>query len=300
MKAPKYLWIYLSLYLGLQGTICPYQMQAQVLDIVRLEHTSISRGEGISYNRQRFMMNLPVKIKDDAYWLLGVDYSRIELDFKEEVSEFNTNDLTNFNILDLSTSYTYKMNEDWRFAANLELGFSSNFSRSTMLSDDFVLSALVVFIKDKKEAPDVPKPYRWILGAAFSENSGVPFPIPFVSYYLRFRPRWSLNLGVPTANLQYRISEKVRLKAVASLDGFESNLQERIPVNGDEQADRIRMAVIVGGLRTEYNFSKHVESFLVTNYVLSNNIHLRRGVDRLITLNHDNRLYVRIGIRVKP
>ena len=166
--------------------------------------------------------------------------------------------------------------------------------------DDAVFSTDIVFIKDKKEDASIKKPYRLILGISYAQNRGIPFPIPFVSYYRKFHSNWSYNLGVPKSNLQYHLSEKSRIKWFAQLDGFTSNIQEDFLVNGVDEANRFRLSVIVSGLQYEYKFADHLEFFANGAYIFNNSVQLRdRNQNTISELDNQNKLYFRSGIRFK-
>lgn len=274
---------------------------AQILDLARIEFTSIPTGNSnVRYQRQRALFNIPFKLKAENYFFVGLDYSSIDLEFNQAIPEFDKTELEQFQILDLNLSYLHDINDDWRFGTSVSFGFTSNLTRKELISDDFSFSGRVAFIKDKKNDKSLLKPYRLILGLSYSENGGIPFPIPFVSYYKRFHAKWSYNLGVPTSNLQYHFSKTLRFKFIAQLDGFNSNIQRSVLVNGSENANQISMSLITGGLRTEYNLSENIEMFLNTNYIFSNNIQLRSNRNKIINLNNGNRHYFSFGVRIKP
>ena len=288
--------ILLCLFISSQQTA-----KGQVLDLLRLELTKIPKGRSnISYQRQRALFNLPIKIDTETYIVAGLDYSSIDLTFEDEVKEFNTDELEQFQILSVNLGYLTTLKSGWKLGISGKLGFTSNLSTSKLLDDDLAFSGLFIFINDRKEDPTLLRPYRWILGVSYSENGGISFPIPFISYYRRFHPKWSYNLGIPRTNLQYRASEKVRFKLYAELDGFNSNLQRSVLVREQTLTDRIRMVVIVGGIRAEYNINDHIEIFSMSNYILTNNVQLINGRDQIIKLNNNNEFYLRFGIRLKP
>lgn len=273
---------------------------SQVLDIARIEYTYIPSDEsGYTFQRKRFLFNYPMKLQKDAFLFVGLDYSSIDLEIREEVSSFDQKKTEDFRLLDLNLSYTSKINDDWRFGARLVPGFSSNLEGRSLLFDDAVMSGAIVFIKDKKGALDVPKPFRIILGLAYSGNGGIPFPIPFISYYKKFHPKWSYNVGVPTTNFQFHLSERVRLKLFSQLDGFNSNLQEGLSVNGTQEADQIRMSHILCGLRYEYKIADHLEFYFNTTRSVYTRLELRNGREDLTLINRNNLIHLKTGLRVK-
>lgn len=274
--------------------------QCQLADIARVEFTAIPNTKSnIGLVRKRILFNYPIKLKNDKYLLVGLDFSSINLTFKREIIEFDQEEIDNFKLLDLNIGYTFKINEDWRFGARISTGFSSNLRSFDLLYDDFVISSDIVFIRDKKKDPKVNKPNRLIVGASFSQNRGIPFPLPFISYYRKFKTKWSYNIGVPVINLQYHWSEKFRIKLFSQLDGFNSNLQRRILVNNNESAENYRLSLVLGGLRYEYKIGKHLESFLNTTYIFSNVSQLRNNNKSIIELDGQNQFHIRAGVRIK-
>lgn len=276
-------------------------LSAQLSDIARIDYTHIPAGKSDKeYTRYRALFNYPIKLKEDAFLFLGLDYSKIELSFNKEVPAFDQTQLEDFKLLDFNIGYTFKLNTDWRFGARVTPGFSSNLSAKAIRLDDVVFSTDVVFIKDKKDDPTVKKPYRLIIGVSYAQNRGIPFPIPFVSYYRKFHRKWSYNIGVPRSNLQYHISERSRLKWFAQLDGFTSNIQEGLLVNGIDEANRFRISVIVSGLQYEFKLARHLEFFANAAHIFRNSVQLRdRNQNTISTLDNNNSVYIRSGIRFK-
>jgi len=287
----------LGVFFGLL-VVCLVEINAQFLDLARLEYTLVPGDQSsIDYRRARFVFNYPIKLKEDVYFFVGVDYSSIKASYNDEIESFEGGLSDDFTLLDLNLTYTLPMKNDWRFAVQVTPGLSSNLETSLEM-DDFVPSAVVLFIKDRKEAINT-KPSRIFLGAAYSGSSGVPFPIPFIRYYRKIHPKWSYNLGAPVSNVQFHASETLRLKLFATLDGFNANLQrDQVLVTG-EDFNRIRLNMILLGTRYEYKFSENIESFLTITRSVNPVVQLRLDRDRVISLPADNVMHYRIGIRYK-
>tara|TARA_R110000868_G_scaffold301333_1_gene561792 strand:- start:233 stop:1120 length:888 start_codon:yes stop_codon:yes gene_type:complete len=274
---------------------------AQLNDLARIDYTILPAGNSdIEYNRVRALFNYPIQLeKEDTYLFLGLDYSNINLLMNENPS-FDNEELNGFQLLDLNISYTKPLKNGWRLGVRLTPGFSSNLTANDLNFEDIVLSGDVIFIKDKKNYENVSKPWRLMVGLSYSENRGFPFPLPFISYYRKFNPNWSFNVGVPKSNLQYHISDKHRLKLYAELDGVTSNLQRGVLVDGSEVAESINMSLILGGLQYEYHFTKHLQFYARSSYIFSNTVNLRDGSKNNIkSLDNSNSLYLRTGIRFK-
>lgn len=117
----------------------------------------------------------------------------------------------------------------------------------------------MVFIKQRDLYDG--KSERIIFGIRYAENSGFPFPLPFISWYKKFHPKWSYDLGIPRTNFQYHLSEKHRFKLYAGLAGFSSNIQNGTVLKTGEVAERINLSLILGGLQYEYHFTDHLQLF---------------------------------------
>ncbi len=275
---------------------------AQLADLVRVDYTFIpDDGSGIEYTRFRTLFNYPVKLKKEGeYLLLGLDYSNIHLRMGNNNLPFNKEDLNDFKLLDINIGYTKPLKNDWRLGIRFKPGFSTNLTSNELNFEDIILSGDLVFIRDRKKANFNKKPNRLILGVSFSGNRGIPFPLPFVSYYRKFHSKWSYNLGIPKMNLQYHYSDKSRFKASVELDGFTANLQNGILINNNEIAESVNMSLILGGLQYEYHFLNHYEFFVRTSYILSNSVKLRDTKrNNIMSLNNSNSTYFQTGIRLK-
>lgn len=273
---------------------------AQLSDLAKLDYTKLPKGTSdVGYDRLRGLFNFPIKVKDGSFFLIGLDYSKIELSFDNNIDAFDIDAIEDFQLLDLNIGYTFKMNENWRFGARFTPGFSSNLVKELSF-EDAVFSGDIVFINDKIDDTDVKKPYRLILGISYSGNRGIPFPIPFISYYRKFHPNWSYKFGIPKSNLQYHLSKRSRIKLIAELDGFTSNIQGGLLVNGNKLADKANMAIIIGGLRYEYKFTNHIELYFNIAHILSSSAKLKdRKNNTVISVNKSNTYYLRSGIRFK-
>lgn len=277
------------------------QLSAQLKDLARIDYTSIpANNSSIEYSRIRALFNYPIKLKkEETYLLIGLDYSHIDLKMDDNPS-FDKTEIDGFQLLDLNIGYTTPINKDWRLGVRLKPGFSSNLTANDLNLEDIVLSGDIIFIKDKTKDKNVSKPWRLMLGLSYSGNRGFPFPLPFISYYKKFNPSWSFNLGVPKSNLQYHMSSVHRLKLYAELDGVTSNLQRGVVVDNTETAESINMSLILGGLQYEYHFTKHLQFYARTSYIFSNTVNLRDGgKNNIKSLDNSNSLYLRTGVRFK-
>jgi hypothetical protein len=272
---------------------------AQLSDLAKIDYTYIPKAKSdVEYSRLRALFNYPVKLtKEGTYLFLGLDYSNIHLK-SDRVFPFETRDLNDFQLLDFSFGYTTPLKNDWRLGIQFKPGFSTNLAADALSLEDVVLSGTVVFIKSGKKYNG--KSTKLVLGVTYSGNSGFNFPLPFISYFRKFHPDWSYNLGIPKTNLQHYFSQKHRLKAYAQLDGFTSNLQRDVPIIDNEAAKTINMSLILSGLQYEYYFTRHLQFYARAAYIFSVDNELRNeNRDPIFALDNEAKIYLRTGIRFK-
>ncbi|WP_405413885.1 DUF6268 family outer membrane beta-barrel protein [Maribacter sp. Asnod1-A12] len=280
--------------------IISFTSQAQLSDLARLDFTFIpNKGSDVEYTRSRFLVNFPVKLKKEGeYLLLGIDYSNVHLRFKDDELPFDRELLNDFKILDFTIGYTKPLKNGWRLGLRFQPGISTNLTAKNLNTNDLVFSGDVVFIK--KFENNIDRPSRLIVGLSYSQNRGYVFPLPFISYYKKFRPDWSFNIGIPRTNLQYHLTDKHRFKLFGQLDGFTSNIQNGALVNGTDTAEIINMSLINGGLQYEYHFTNHLQLDLRAAYNFSINNKLKDGSNNtLLTIDNDSRSYLRAVLRFK-
>ena len=275
---------------------------AQLNDLVKVDFTIIPKNSSeIEYTRTNVLFNLPVKLKKEKEFLfLGLDYNHFNLRMERNDLPFDKEEVNDFQSLDLNIGFTKPLKNDWRLGVRLSPGFSTNLRAKRLSFEDVILSGVVVFIKDKRKSLDVKKPWQLIVGASYSGNRGFPFPLPFISYYRMFRPKWSYNVGIPKSNLQYHLTNSHRFKLYAELDGFTANLQRGVAIENYVAAESINMSLLISGLQYEYHMTKNIQIYARSSYIFSNSVNLRdTNKDNIIEIDTSNSLYFRTGVRFK-
>lgn len=270
----------------------------QLLDLAKVEYLYVPGGSGnFEYHRQQIEANVPFKVKEGAYFFLGFDYSRILFRFQETEDSYMKTDAENFKSIDLNLTYTFEMKNNWRFGIQASPSFNSNFTNGVR-SGDFLLNGVVAFIKTN-DGTESKKRNRVILGLAYSTNSRLPIPFPFINYYRKIHPKWSYTIGAPYSNIQFHASDKNRFKIHAEGDAFNTHIQNGVIVEDLGMANRIRIFLINVGFRYEYKFSEHIESYLVLSRTVFSDLQLRDGKDKVFQPDLDNAYAFRVGVRCK-
>lgn len=275
---------------------------AQSTDLARVEYTYFPQADSDnSFRRLKTFVNFPITMgKEGSYLIPGLEYENIHFKYRDPTPFVKGEDLDRYQSFTATLAYTFKMRNDWRFAAQGGVMVASNFEKGTILRDDLLYTGAVLFIKDRT-SEEVEKPWRIIFGLHYSTTSGWPFPLPVVNYYREFTPKWSYTLGVPKSNLQYGINRKHDVQAFVTLDGFFANIQDNRPLNNsDKIAENLSMTIVLAGLGYEYNFTDHLVYYLYGGHTLMNDIRLRDD-DRedVFDVNQTNTFYLRSGLKFK-
>lgn len=273
-------------------------IQAQLTDLARLEYSFIPKSNSEDeYTRFRGSFNIPLQTSEDCYFIVGAEYNRIILELEDQYP-FSTSALRRVHVADLNLAYTFKTSENWRLGLRFSPRIASTLTGSLSM-DDVFFNGGVFAINDKRKDTTLKRPYRLILGLTYNSTTGLPFPLPFISYFRQVNEKWSFNLGIPKINLKYYVNEKNSIQSFFSIDGYYAHIQDRITINGKE-AQHVSLSAIVGGLGYEYAFTKHLVAYAYTGYTLRlTNIIRDNNRDKLFNLDNVNAFYLRTGLKFK-
>ncbi|WP_242093189.1 DUF6268 family outer membrane beta-barrel protein [Aestuariivivens sediminicola] len=271
---------------------------AQLTDLLRLEYSFIPKNKSEDhYTRLRGLINYPIKLSEDGYLIVGGEYNRILLNLEDDYP-FETALLDKIHVIDLSLGYTFKWNDKWRAGFKFNPRIASTLTKS-LVSEDYFMNGGVYFIHDRTKDTDLKRPFRLILGLTYNATTGIPFPLPFVSYFREINHNWSVNLGVPKSNLKYAINQQNNIQAFVGLDGYLAHIQQPLLIDGEE-VENISLSIIVGGVGYEYLFTKHLVGYLYTGYTFRlNNVLRNNKRDEIYKLDDVNAFYLRTGIKFK-
>ncbi len=271
---------------------------AQLTDLARLEYSFIPKNKSEDqYTRIRALVNYPIKIKEDTYFVIGGEYNHIFLNLNDTYP-FDTSSLEKVTVIDLNLAYTHKLNDTWRVAYAVSPRLAATLN-DKITSEDLFLNGGIFFIKDRTKITTIKKPYRLILGLTYNTTAGIPFPLPLVSYFSEINENWSYTVGVPKMNVKYKFDEKKNLQAFVGLDGYYAHLQRPVSIQG-KQVDNVSLSLIVGGLGYEYSLSEHLVLYSYAGYTLRlNNVLRNADRENVFTLDDVNAFYLRTGIKFR-
>ena len=268
---------------------------SQSTDLLRVETTHIpENNNGIETTRYRLLLNIPIKLKNENYLVTGTEFNQFNFETSSEYP-FSTRELNRLYVVDLNLGYSTKWNNNWRFIGIITPRLASNFT-GKILAEDILLNLTVALLKDVK---NVEKPFRLALGLAYNSNAGLPFPLPLVSYYKRFHPKWSYTLGIPRMNFKYHPSKKHSLQTALLLDGYYINIQNDIGMPNGELASNISLSALVGAFGYQYNITKYISLYGLFGYTLTQNGVLRDDRRKeVFLLNNEGNMYFRGGFKI--
>ncbi len=271
---------------------------AQLSDLARLEYSFIPKSDSEDqYTRIRALVNFPIETAEDCYLIIGAEYNRIILNLEDEYP-FDKSLLETISVIDLNLGYTFKTGEKWRLGFKFNPRIASTLT-GKLTSDDFFLNGGVFAIKDRTKDERIKRPYRLILGLTYNATTGIPIPLPFISYYRRVNENWSFSAGVPKSNLKYFLNERNMIQTFVGFDGYFANLQTPQLING-KQVKNISLSVIVAGLGYEHCFTKHLVAYLYSGYTFRlNNVLRDDNRDEVFKLDDVNAFYLRTGLKFK-
>ena len=273
-------------------------LSAQTSDLLRIEYLYIPNNDTKnSISRFRTLFQLPLKVKEDNYFVIGGDYRY--LDLKLENVPFTTANLKSVQTIEASIGYLMKVkNSNWYYGLKVGMRLASNFE-SKLVSDDYLYLVSGFAINDKTEDGEADKPNRLVIGIDYTSTPYRLYPLPILNYYREFHPNWTYTLGVPKTNLRYKFDKTNHVQVFVTLDNFFANIQDNITVNG-KLAENISQTLVLGGLGYEHYFTEHLLYYGYAAYSISNDYRLRNNNgDDIYTIDDKSTLYFRTGIKFK-
>lgn len=281
----------ISLFLVFVVCMC----RAQSSDLLRLEYLRIPENNtGVHTERFKFALNLPLKLSKEDYFVVGSEYNQFNINFSKDFG-FDTAQLQKLHIIDLNLGYITKWNDNWRLIGILTPRLASNLTQGTTI-DDYFFNATATFLKDN---PKADKPYRIVLGLSYNSTTGLPIPLPVVSYYKRFHPNWSYTLGIPKSNFKYHPSEDHIVQLALLLDGYFVNVQNPIAMPEGVDATRISLSALVATLGYQYKVSNIASFYAYFGKSVHQEGKLRDNKrNDVFLLNGESNFFIRGGFKV--
>ena len=286
LARPLLFWLFLAALSG---------VYAQSSDLFRVEYLRIPENNtGINTSRYRILLNLPIQVNKRDYLVVGGEYNEFDIEFRKDFP-FDESVIEQLHIVDFNLGYITRWNENWRFVGILTPRMASNLTGAISM-DDFFFNATATLWKENSKAD---KPYRIVLGLSYNSTTGLPVPLPLVSYYRRFHPKWSYTLGIPRTNFKYHASDKHSVQLALLLDGYFINVQDDIGLPDGQVGSRISLSALVTTLGYQFNVTTNISFYALFGRSLILDSTLRDdGRKDVFLLNNEANLFLRAGFKV--
>nr|WP_286943442.1 DUF6268 family outer membrane beta-barrel protein [Allomuricauda sp.] len=269
--------------------------RAQSTDLLRIDYLRIpENNSGIGTSRYKVLLNVPIKLGNDDYFVIGGEYNRFEIDFSRP-QPFDAEQIDVLHVMDMNLGYITRWNDNWRLITIATPRLASNLLDGVVTKDFFINATATLW----KERMDAEIPFRLVLGLSYNSTTGLPFPLPLISYYRRFHPKWSYTLGIPRSNFKYHITDRHTLQLALLLDGYFINLQDDILLPDGRIGTRISLSTLVGAVGYQFNLSKMMSFYTLLGGSIEQEGKLRdnKRVD-VFLLNREANLYLRGGFKI--
>ncbi|XLS28104.1 DUF6268 family outer membrane beta-barrel protein [Flavobacteriaceae bacterium M23B6Z8] len=246
---------------------------SQINDLGGVEYTAFFGSDNHPFiGISEIAVNLPIPLgKEEHYLVNGFSYSNVGIGYNDTYS-FSTSELDRFHIIQYTLGFTFPMSDRWRFTAQISPSLASNFATGVS-SDDFVMNGSIILIRTIES----PKKNRLTLGLTYNQTSGIPIPLPFITYYKEINPNLSYTVGVPITKMKYYFGDqKHSVEGFVRLAGFFSNLSNPIAI-GDQEAKQINLSAVVLGFGYDYYVGKRLNFFVKGGYLLRNELRLEEN-----------------------
>ncbi|WP_455170599.1 hypothetical protein [Aegicerativicinus sediminis] len=290
--------IHFKLWRSLIPFLISFPIWCQTTDLFRVEYLYVPNNKSDNeIQRFRGLFQLPIKVGEGNYLVVGGEYHYIKLDFQDV--PFSTEDLGSVQRFEGCLGYLFRTKSDWIFGIRGGLRIVSNFEAEIVNEDlIYLLSGYAIRDRKKSESYDG-KRDRFILGILYTSTPGRNFPLPIINYYREFHPDWTYTLGIPKTNIRYKFNQNNHVQAFVGLENFFANIQANKTIDG-KLAENISMTTVLGGLGYEYYFTEHLLYYGYAGYTILNDFRLRDD-DRntIYTIDDRNTMYFRTGIKFK-
>ncbi len=261
---------------------------AQNFELLNVDFNSTLNDENsIGFKNASVKVNIPIKLKKGVL-INSLSFSTTTIDYNSDVS-VNTSMIENFKTLKYSIGFLSKINETWKFKAQIVPTISSNFE-SNITFDDVFINGSLVFIKANKGS-------KLRLGLAYNSGFGMNTPIPVLSYSKKVSKTFSYTLGMPETKLEYKFSQNNKVNIYLKPKGFYSNISNNIMLNTSEEVEKAKYRTIVSGFNYTHKVDDCWNISLNAGYQISSKYNLLNGNDTVYEFDVKNNFLV--GLKLK-
>lgn len=272
---------------------------AQLQEGLSLSHSYFPKDEsiGIQKSEMGYLRSFRLNERGNSL-LLGGHYTFSLFDFeKDKYASVTTSELEEFHTFSLSAGYRISIGSDWSLLGLLMPYFSSTLNSGADLQGrDFGLDGILTFTKGG------PASYL-SLGLAYSSQSGLPFPIPIISYHNTINKTWNYTLGVPRFDLNVNVTSRSSFQSFVKLDGVMGNVRKSVIADNPGVKSQFAQYSIIGGIGYDFKVSNSVSFSVEGGYTLGHFLFIQKyeikiPPKELYDFDPGNTLYLNAGLRI--
>jgi len=275
------------------------QGYAQLQEGLSLSHSYFPKDESIGIQKSEIGYFTSFGLNEQgSSILLGGHYTFSLFDFDEDkYPAVSTSKLEEFHTLSLQVGYRTSIGADWTVMGLVMPYFSSTLNDDFDLQrNDFGVDGIIMFTKGN------PASYL-TLGLAYSTQSGLPFPIPIISYHNTINKSWDYTLGVPQFDLNFHATSRSSFQSFIKLDGVMGNIRESVLADYPGVKSQFAQYSIIGGLGYNFKLSKSISLSVEGGYTLGHFLFIQKNEIKippkeLYDFDTDNKLYLNAGLRI--
>ena len=265
---------------------------AQTREPFALDYTIIPDSENIGFERLHVKGSIPTKLKGEGHFLINYfEYEHITINFNRDYG-IDIAPLENLHTITYGLAYRRALKNNWDLTASVSPVIASNLDFGGLSNEDLFINGALSFRKKYKE-----KNASLSFGGIFNAATGIPFPIPFLSYQKTISPKITYVLGIPDSRFIYRLDNKNTISLYAFFDGYFVNIQQPILVEGANNAESISLFAAGIGLNYRRKIFGNLIGFASIGDLLTIDSRLLDGNrDEVLNFEKNSSLYIRFGL----
>lgn len=258
------------------------------IDYTLIEKSKSKQAGSVSYSRTDFRISLPVALKKNKRFLFhNLNYSKTKIGYGQ-IPNVNT-EIENFHTLGYTIAYFQPLKRDWNLTATLSPNISSNF-KSGLKMKEIQIYGLLLFSK----AINKKKNFILNLGLISSPSLGI---FPLISGQWHPNQNWTIALGLPEFDIEYKASTKTRVGTKLFIDGDEFTFSNDAQYK-NKKMDKLNILNMGTTVYLKQNISKSIHLSLDSGFTFYREFDFTRGNHKILTFDLENSLFIKAGLSV--
>jgi len=269
------------------------QSDSEIYELGGIDYTFLGKGKSkqsgdISYAKTDFRVSLPVSLKGDKSFLFhNLNYSKTNIGYGQ-IPNINT-EIENFHTIGYTIGYLRSLKREWNLTATLSPSISSNF-KSGLKMKKIQIYGMLLFSK----AINRKNNFILNLGVVSSPSLGV---IPIVSGQWNPNQKWTISLGLPELNIQYKASTKTTVGTNLFIDGDEFSFSNDA-LYKNKKVDKLNILNMGTAVYLKQKISKSIHLSFNTGYTFYREFEFGKGNHKVLAFDLEDSLFIKAGLSI--